>query len=213
MTVTDWISTSIAAMQSAFGRLGLTLEHAVATVLVLATITLCSRLAKRAVTKLLSRHRRRLRLDHDLIHASRRWIGVVVWIIGLLILLDLWGVQVSGLWATFVGALSVAGVALLATWAIASNVTAGSFLSMSRPFHLGETIEILPEEVSGRVVDRTMFFTVIVEADGAVTHVPNNLIFQRIVRCRAETGRPDYDETLRQFDEDSGWTSKRSEGS
>jgi small-conductance mechanosensitive channel len=61
-------------------------------------------------------------------------------------------------------------------------VTASLFITIWRPFHLGETIEILPEGLRGRVTDRNLMFTVVHEGEGRHLHIPNNFFFQKIFR-------------------------------
>jgi small-conductance mechanosensitive channel len=74
------------------------------------------------------------------------------------------------------------GVGFLATWAMISNLTAHLFLTVWRPFRLGQVVSLLPEDLKGRVVDRTMMFTVLREESGATLMIPNNLFFQKIFR-------------------------------
>lgn len=84
-----------------------------------------------------------------------------------------------------------------ADWTIASNFTASTLLTITKPFALGERIEILPEGVRGRAIDRSMMFTILREDNGSTVSIPNNLIFQRIVRCeggRRRRGVDDYED-------------------
>ncbi len=74
------------------------------------------------------------------------------------------------------------GVGFLATWAIISNFTASLFLTIWRPFRLGDTVVILPENTAGRVTQQNLMFTVLREQDGSVVNVPNNLFFQKMFR-------------------------------
>jgi small-conductance mechanosensitive channel len=99
-----------------------------------------------------------------------------------LLLLDLWGVGVGGLWTVLVSAVTIIGVGFLATWAMVSNVTASLFLTIWRPFRLGDTVELLPENLKGRAVERNLMFTVLREEGGSVLQIPNNLFFQKIFR-------------------------------
>jgi hypothetical protein len=43
------------------------------------------------------------------------------------------------------GIATVIGVGFLATWTMVSNVTASVFIGIWKPFHLDDTVEILPE--------------------------------------------------------------------
>jgi small-conductance mechanosensitive channel len=63
-----------------------------------------------------------------------------------------------------------------------SNFTASLFITVWRPFHLGDTVELLPENLKGRVVDRNLLFTALREDGGSVIQVPNNLFLQKMFR-------------------------------
>ena len=65
--------------------------------------------------------------------------------------------------------------------------TASFFLTLWRPFHLGQTIEIIPENLSGRVSDRNLMFTTLREESGSILQIPNNLFFQKPFRVSGET--------------------------
>ena len=191
----DRITSEIGSLTSQLGSFGFTWERIVEAVAVLGVALLLRWLLRRAVHRYFSRDD----AGDNVISVGRRTqkaVSAAIWLSAFIALLGLWGVSLSGIWTAVLGIMGVIGVAFLATWAIASNVTAGWMLAPARMFKVGETIEILPEEVSGRVVERTLFFTVVSESDGSITHIPNNFIFQRVVRCKAEYGRPAYDEIL-----------------
>ena len=102
--------------------------------------------------------------------------------------------SVNGLWTLLVSAVTVIGVGFLAVWTMISNVTASLFITIWRPFQFGQTIELLPENLKGRIVDRNMMFTVLREEGGARLHIPNNLFFQKAFRVSGG-------ETLYRFEE------------
>ena len=60
--------------------------------------------------------------------------------------------DVSGIWALLISAAAVIGVGFVAVWTIVSNITASPFLSVWRPFKLGQTVEVLPENLKARVI-------------------------------------------------------------
>ena len=68
--------------------------------------------------------------------------------------------------------------------------TSRRFQGNSKPRDEGEnlageprdTVELLPENLKGRAVDRNLMFTVLAEDDGSFLQVPNNLFFQKIFR-------------------------------
>src|SRR6266550_2386113 len=105
-----------------------------------------------------------------------------LWVLAALLVLNLWGVSVGGLWTLLASAIAVIGVGFLAVWTIVSNVTASFFITVWRPFKLGQTVELLPENLKGRVIDRNMMFTVLREEGGSILQIPNNLFFQKVFR-------------------------------
>ena len=90
------------------------------------------------------------------------------------------GLDVSGIWALLISAAAVIGVGFLAVWTIVSNITASLFLSVWRPFKLGQTVEVLPENLKGRVIDRNLMFTVLRDGEDRVLQVPNNFFFRKM---------------------------------
>ena len=141
-----------------------------------------SRLVLRAL------HRSDLPLSIDTKLLIQRGTAWFLWLMLILLVLHAWGVKVDGIWTILASALAVVGVGLLAVWTMASNITASLFIWIWRPYNLGQHIEILPDGLKGRAVDRSLMFTEIEEEDGSILMVPNNLIFQRIIR-RAPDGR------------------------
>ena len=124
----------------------------------------------------------RFQLADATISAIIRIVTGALLLIAALLILDAWGVALAGLWGLLVSAIAVMGVGFLATWAMISNFTASFFLTIWRPFHVGDTIVMLPENTEGRVTDRNLMFTVLREKDGSVVNVPNNLFFQKMFR-------------------------------
>jgi len=124
----------------------------------------------------------RVGLHSETVSLLGRAITITLWLIALLLVLDLWGVGVGGVWAMLVSVATIIGVGFLATWAMVSNITASLFLAIWHPFHLGDTVELLPENLKGRAVERNLMFTVLREDGGSVLQIPNNLFFQKIFR-------------------------------
>jgi small-conductance mechanosensitive channel len=124
----------------------------------------------------------RLRLPYEAVLTAGRLLTGVLWIVAAMLVLEIWGVSVGGLWTLLVSAATIVGVGFLATWTMISNITASFFIALWRPFHLGDTIEMLPESLSGRVIDHSLMFVVIRENSGTVIQIPNNLFFQKMFK-------------------------------
>ena len=95
----------------------------------------------------------RVQLTDATISAIIRIVTGALLLIAALLILDAWGIAPAGLWGLLVSAMAVIGVGFLATWAMISNFTASFFLTIWRPFRLGDTVVILPENTAGRVTD------------------------------------------------------------
>ena len=139
-------------------------------------------LAKRLLRARLWKLQGRLHLPYETALIILRVCTAVLWIIVATIILQIWGVGVGGFWTLLVSAATVIGVGFLATWTMVSNITASLFLSIWRPFHLGDTLELLPESLKGRVIDRNLMFVALREPTGSVIRIPNNLFFQKMFR-------------------------------
>ena len=121
-------------------------------------------------------------LPYESLLTVTRVVTVRLWLITYLVVLNLWGINISGLWTLLISMAAVLGVSFLAVWTIVSNMTASFFITVWRPFHLGQTVEILPENLKGRVIDRNLMFTVLRDERGFVLQVPNNTFFQKMFR-------------------------------
>jgi small-conductance mechanosensitive channel len=174
---------------------GIDLGVAAATVAILAAGLLVSLVLNRALRRWLAGVEGRFHLPYQTVLVFSRALTATLWICVTLILLSTWGVGVTGLWAFLVSAFTAIGVGFLATWTMVSNVTASFFLTLWHPFRLGQNVELLPEGVKGRVIERNAMYTILREADGSALHVPNNLFFQKFFRV-ARGAEPSLFETL-----------------
>jgi MscS family membrane protein len=110
------------------------------------------------------------RLDDELIPLLRRVAKIVIWIIALLIILPIYGVNISALIATLgVGSLAIA----LAAQDTIANIISGFMIMVDRPFRLGDKIKLPSGEVV-KVLDigvrRSKFLA---QEDNAIIILPN----------------------------------------
>jgi small-conductance mechanosensitive channel len=157
-------------------------ETLFATIVLLVAASVVIHFLNRLMWKSLRGIEGRLSIPYETLLTITRLTTGVLWLITAMLILNLWGVSVSGLWTLLVSAAAVIGVGFLAVWTIISHVTANIFITIWRPFQLGQTIELLPENLKGRVIDRNMMFTVVREDSSALLHIPNNLFFQKMFR-------------------------------
>jgi small-conductance mechanosensitive channel len=174
---------------------GIDLGAVVATAAILAAGLFVGLVLNRALRRWLAGVEGRFHLPYQTVLVFSRALTATLWVCVALILLNSWGVGVTGLWAFLVSAFTAIGVGFLATWTMVSNVTASFFLTLWHPFRLGQNVELLPEGVKGRVIERNAMYTILREADGSALHVPNNLFFQKFFRV-ARGAEPSLFETL-----------------
>ena len=117
--------------------------------------------------------------------------GVVRWLMvvgAFLLILERLGVSAAVLWTAFSSFAAVGAVAFFAAWSVLSNFFCALLIFTARPFRLGDYIEVIDISdkpgAKGRVVDISMLFTTLEDFDNpnVHSHIPNTLIFQRVVR-------------------------------
>ena len=109
------------------------------------------------------------RLDDELIPLIRRTIKTGIWIVAFLVILPLYGVNISALIATL-GVSSLA-IALAAQDTIA-NIIAGFLIMIDRPFRVGDKIKIPTGEIV-EVLDIGIRRSKFLAEDKAIIIVPN----------------------------------------
>ncbi|MGI2171328.1 mechanosensitive ion channel domain-containing protein [Shewanella sp. MF05960] len=78
-------------------------------------------------------------------------------------------------------AFAVLGVALFAQWSILSNITAGVLIFFAFPYRIGDRIRIVEkdEDMSGVIVEISLFHILIKRESGDVMTYPNSLLLQK----------------------------------
>ena len=143
-------------------------------------------LVRRALDRLCARYE----LERAFAIGTRRAIGIVIWIAAFLGVMQVFGVSGGMLWGTLTGFLAVAAVALFAAWSVLSNIFCALLILTTRPFRLGDRIELLENGekpgLQGRVLDINFVHTTLHETheDGSdtVLQIPNSQFFQKITR-------------------------------
>lgn len=113
--------------------------------------------------------RTQTRLDDELVPLMRRVTTIAIWVVALLVVLPLFGVNISAL-ITTLGVTSLA-IALAAQDTIA-NIIAGFLIMIDRPFRLGDRIK-LPSGELVAVLDIGVRRSRFLADDGSIVIVPN----------------------------------------
>lgn len=124
--------------------------------------------------------------------------SVARWLIIMLVMvmvLEQIGLSQS-LWAMASTVLAMVAIGFVAGWSIISNFFATFLLLIFQPFRIGDEIQILDpsSEIGqqGKVVDFTLIFTILDQVDPKtgneyVVQIPNNMFFQKVIRCKRGT--------------------------
>ncbi|SNZ04239.1 Small-conductance mechanosensitive channel [Natronoarchaeum philippinense] len=111
---------------------------------------------------------------------------LVVWILAVITVLGVWQVNLEGL---LIGAGFLGIVVGMAARQTLGALLAGFVLMLSRPFEIGDWIEIGPDGQEGIVKDITMMNTRIQTFDGEYVMVPNDVIGSQSLTNRSRKGR------------------------
>jgi small-conductance mechanosensitive channel len=162
------------------------LEIVIAVVLIVIGAWALRKLVRRLLTTL----GRRKFLSAQLIEAARRAASTLIILVAILLVLKSLGVSAKVLWSAMTGFLAVAAVAFFAAWSVLSNTFCALLLLTTRPFRVGDYIEVLESGekpgLRGTVTAIHLIYTTLTENEPgpatSVLQVPNSLFFQRVVR-------------------------------
>ena len=140
--------------------------------------------------RLLARLGRHYTLPAQIEMAIRRLSNFVIGTVALVAILQTLNVQASVLWTAFTGFAAVGAVAFFAAWSVLSNIFCTFLIFTTRPFRLGDQIELLENGekpgLKGVVTDINLIYTTLHEvggpAEGTLMQIPNSLFFQRGLR-------------------------------
>jgi small-conductance mechanosensitive channel len=164
----------------------------IGTVLVNILLTLLAA----AVTLALARRgfremERREVLSGPLLQAAHTILRWTVWIVLAMLVLQQIGVSINNVWTMISAVVAMIAIGFVAVWSVLSNLLCTVMLIIFHPFRVGDEIEIIDPAmtvgISGRVRNINLMFTTLMDttavADGPViVQVPNNLLFQKIIR-------------------------------
>jgi len=118
----------------------------------------------------------------------RRLLRGVIWTVATILILGVYGFQLGGLWAILTTVLGLVAIGFVAVWSLLSHASATMLILFLRPYQVGDDIEFAGEPVRGRVIDLNFFFTTLIDHEGFLVQVPNNLFFQKSLKRRRNGG-------------------------
>lgn len=123
-------------------------------------------------TGMIAKNMERAKTDGTLIRYMRSVVGILLNIVLIIAVLGIFGVETT----TFAGLLAAAGVAVGMAWSgLLSNLAAGVFMIVLRPFKAGDYV--IAGGVEGTVVEIGLFVTAINTPDNCRTYIGNSAVF------------------------------------
>lgn len=110
-----------------------------------------------------------------------RLARAIAGLVGLLILVAVWGIEFSSVMIFATTTVTLLGVAFFASWSLLSNVTAYFVILLHPSFRRGNFVRIIEGDnyVEGYISELTMFNTKLVTENREVIVYPNNLLLGR----------------------------------
>jgi small-conductance mechanosensitive channel len=112
----------------------------------------------------------------------RRILRWITRLLAAVLILSVFGFQIGGLWAVLSTVFGLVAIGFVAVWSIISHTSATMLILVLHPFQMGDDLEFPGEPIRGRVVNLNFFFTTLVDHEGKLYQIPNNLFFQKTVR-------------------------------
>lgn len=135
------------------------------------------------IRKITRRYAKASHLSEHRTNLISKYTDVFMFVVFILVIFAIWGVQTTQLFAFFSTTFAVIGVAFFAQWSILSNITSGIILFFSFPFRIGDVIKIHDKDfpIEAQIEDIKAFHTILRTLEGEMITYPNNLLMQKSV--------------------------------
>lgn len=123
------------------------------------------------------------REDSDRLQRVRWLLKTSLFIMIILGVMMIWGIELRGLLVIGSSLFALIGVALFASWSLLSNITSFLVLFVQNHFRIGSWVKVMDGSnfVEGKLVDMTLFNVVLETLEGNKVLYPNNLFIVRPV--------------------------------
>jgi len=117
-----------------------------------------------------------------------KFMNLFIFIILLIVLIAIWGIEQSNLLTFITSVLTVIGIALFAQWSMLSNISSAIIIFVSHPVKLGESVSILDKEfdINGQVSDIGLFYVILKTDKNEKIMIPNNIFLQKATKLKID---------------------------
>src|SRR5258708_20489796 len=128
-------------------------EAVAGTVVIVLVAFVGSLYINRALSRVLLGILPRLRLPSETTVLFTRALSSLLWLSAGLLVLDVWGISVGGIWTVLASVAAVIGVGFLAVCTMVSNIPANLFITNWHPFRLRHPLQLPPQNPPRPVPD------------------------------------------------------------
>ncbi|MBL6764212.1 MAG: mechanosensitive ion channel [Verrucomicrobiae bacterium] len=121
------------------------------------------------------------KVDVNRVGASARWI---IFALAFLMILSIFEFPLTAIVATIGTLCGVVAIGFVANWSILCNFPCTVFLVATRPFNVGDELEIPADKIRGEVVDISLAYTVLRDSEDFYINIPNAQFLQKQFRRR-----------------------------
>ena len=128
------------------------------------------------------RTQQKLQIKKSRYFMMKRIISLLSMFLFFILLFFIWGINLKNLWASLTAVLAMIAIAFFAVWSLIGNILAGVIIFFTSPFKINNHIEIMPDEIRGKVLAINAFFTLLTDENDNYISIPNSLFFQRVIK-------------------------------
>lgn len=123
-------------------------------------------------------------LTREMVAPFVRLLQTIIAVVALILILSVFGFDLGGLWTLLATVLGMIAIGFVAVWSLLSNASATLIILVTKPYQVGDDVEFAGEPVRGRVIDLNFFYTTLLDDEGRLIQIPNNLFFQKTLKRR-----------------------------
>jgi len=123
-------------------------------------------------------------------------LRLAVMIVAVMMVAKVFGYDADSILGGLMAVAGLVAIGFVAVWSVLSNTLCTFVLILFKPFSVGDELTIPAENVVGKVVDVSLIFTTLREADGTLIQIPNNMFFQKVFKAKASAVSIDLEEQL-----------------
>ncbi len=126
----------------------------------------------------------RFKYQKGRIKITNKIVGIILFVVLIVILTIIWGVDQSKLLLFLSSVLTILGVAFFAQWSIISNITSTLIIFFNHPIKIGDSLTILDKDfqIEGTLSDIGIFFVILKTKENKKITIPSNVFMQKMIQ-------------------------------